>query len=529
MLDTSILDALREYTSRMSHDVTLVLGKGEHASRAELLAMLQDVASVSPRISLIEEDSGLSTPLCSAASFTLLQEGRETGIVFSGVPGGHEFSSLVLALLQSGGVPLKLDPGIQAAIRSIQRPLHFETVVSLSCHNCPDVVQALNQMALLNPLINHEMIDGGVFPELVEQREIQGVPAVFLDGKPFANGKLDVGQIVEKVLALIPADQRAVVAPAADESVIQDVVVVGGGPAGVAASVYAARKGLSVMLIADRLGGQVKDTMGIENLISVPRTTGPELSNALEAHLGEYPVTVRKHLKVHSLEKGEIKSLVLSSGEVVRARTVIVATGARWRELGVPGERENIGHGVAYCPHCDGPFFKGKDVAVIGGGNSGVEAALDLAGIVNSVTVLEYLPELKADKVLVDQLQNTSNITVHTNVATRTINAQEGKVVSLSLTNRASGEELELPLAGVFIQIGLVPNSAFLKDVVELTRFGEVVINDRCETSEPGIFACGDVTTVPWKQIVIAVGEGAKASLAAFEHLLRSRGAAGTA
>ncbi|MCA9785076.1 MAG: thioredoxin family protein, partial [Candidatus Cloacimonetes bacterium] len=324
MLDTSILDALREYTTRMSHDVTLVLGKGEHASRAELLAMLQDVASVSPRISLIEEDSGLSTPLCSAASFTLLQEGRETGIVFSGVPGGHEFSSLVLALLQSGGVPLKLDPGIQAAIRSIQRPLHFETVVSLSCHNCPDVVQALNQMALLNPLINHEMIDGGVFPELVEQREIQGVPAVFLDGKPFANGKLDVGQIVEKVLALIPADQRAVVAPAADESVIQDVVVVGGGPAGVAASVYAARKGLSVMLIADRLGGQVKDTMGIENLISVPRTTGPELSNALEAHLGEYPVTVRKHLKVHSLEKGEIKSLVLSSGEVVRARTVIV-------------------------------------------------------------------------------------------------------------------------------------------------------------------------------------------------------------
>lgn len=521
MLDASLLDALRGYTAHMTTPVTLALAPGEHEKRAELLELLHAFASVSPLVQVMEQAVGVTAPLRGPVSFTLLADGRETGIVFSGVPGGHEFSSLVLAVLQSGGVPLKLDEGIQAAIRGIRVPLGFQTVVSLECHNCPDVVQALNQMCLLNAGIRHEMIDGGLFPELVEERKIQGVPAVFLDGREFANGKLDVGQIVEKVLALLPAD--AVDTAPATGLPEQDVVVIGGGPAGVAASIYAARKGLSVMLVADRLGGQVKDTMGIENLISVPKTTGPELSGNLETHLGEYPVTVRKHLKVKSLEAGSPHSLVLSSGETVKARTVIVATGARWRELGVPGEREYIGKGVAYCPHCDGPFFKGRDVAVIGGGNSGVEAALDLAGIVRSVTVVEFLPELKADQVLVDQLNRTANITVVKNAATRTINATDGKVSSLSYTDRASGREHELPVAGVFIQIGLVPNSAFLEGVVERTRFGEVIINERCETSVPGILACGDVTTVPWKQIVIAMGEGAKAALGAFEYLLRSR------
>jgi alkyl hydroperoxide reductase subunit F len=472
---------------------------------------------VSDKLAVEERDTGGA--LRSPVSFSLEAGGEPVGITFSGIPGGHEFNSLVLAVLHSAGVPVKLDAGIVGLIERVSEPLRFEVFVSLSCHNCPDVVQALNQFAVINPHISVETLDGGLYPELVEQRNIQGVPCVFLNGKLFANGKIDPAQILDKLLERLPA-LAAAPATASRALPVQDVVVIGSGPAGVSAAIYAARKGLSVAMIGDRFGGQLKDTMGIENMISVQKTTGPELAGALHTHLDDYDVTLKEHLRVARVETGDVKTVHLTSGEQLRARSIIVATGAKWRELGVPGEKENIGNGVAYCPHCDGPFFAGKDVAVIGGGNSGVEAALDLAGIVRSVTVVEFMPTLKADQVLVDQARRRDNIRFVTNAATREIHAADGKVQSLEYEDRATGERVVLPFAGVFIQIGLVPNSEFLKGVVDMTRYGEIVIGDRGETSEPGIFACGDVTTVPYKQIVVAMGEGSKASLGAFEYLL---------
>lgn len=517
MLTNDILNALKGYTANMENDVTLVLQTGEREKRAELTEFLSDVTSVSDRLHLEERDT--HGVLRSPVSFMLEVDGKPNGIRFSGIPGGHEFNSLILAILHSSGTAIKLDDSIAKIVKGISEPLHFEVFVSLSCHNCPDVVQALNQFALLNPDISSEMIDGGVFPQLVEERDIQGVPSVYLNGNSFANGKVDTAQLLGKLMEQYP---DAVNTEGGEQLPEQDVTVIGGGPAGVAAAIYSARKGLKVTLIADRIGGQVKDTMDIENLIGTPKTTGPKLTGSMMEHLKDYDITIKEHLKVDNIEKGQIKKVTLSSGEVIDTRTLIIATGAKWRELGVPGEKENIGSGVAYCPHCDGPFFKGKDVAVIGGGNSGIEAALDLAGIVQSVTVFEFLPELKADKVLVDAADARDNIKILKNVATQQIIADNGKVVAIEYQDRESEDIHRQDLAGVFVQIGLVPNSAFLNDAVELTRFGEVVINERCETSEPGIFACGDVTTVPYKQIVIAMGEGSKAALSAFDYLLKN-------
>ncbi|MEM9255192.1 MAG: alkyl hydroperoxide reductase subunit F [Pseudomonadota bacterium] len=515
MLTKDILEALKTYTASMEKAATFVLQTGEHAKRAELKEFLEGVASVSDKIQLQERD--LPDTLRSPISFLLEADDVDTGIRFSGIPSGHEFNSLVLALLQSTGTAMKLDDSIAGMIREVSEDLSFEVIVSLSCHNCPDVVQALNQFALLNDRISAEMIDGGLYPDLIEKRDVQGVPSVFLNGELFANGKVDAAGLVEKLVERNPAMVKV-----ADKASLpmQDVTVIGGGPAGVSAAIYAARKGLKVTVVADRFGGQVKDTMGIENFISVPETTGPKLTGALLEHLQGHDVTLKEHLKVMSVEKGATQSIVLSSGERIDTRTLIIASGASWRELGVPGEKENIGNGVAYCPHCDGPFFKGKDVAVVGGGNSGIEAALDLAGIVQSVTVLEFLPELKADQVLVDRAIERDNITLLTNVATKEIVATNGKVTSIVYQDRDTEQEHVVELAGVFVQIGLVPNSHFLDGVVELTQYGEVVIDVKGATSEPGIYACGDVTTVPYKQIVISMGEGAKAALAAFEHLM---------
>ncbi len=516
MLDPQILAALKEYTTRMSRRVDIVLQPGDHEKRAELKGMLEQIAGLTDHIGLVTDDASLN--LRSGVSYSLRTEDGDTGIRFSGVPGGHEFNSLILALLQAGGVALKLDEGIQSTIRRIEGVMSFETVVSLSCHNCPEVVQALNQFALLNEGITHEMIDGGVFPGLVEERGIQGVPAVFLDGESFGDGRMDTGRILDKLL-----ETRSVAeAPrAAGDDTVWDMTVVGGGPAGAAAAIYTARKGFKVQMIAERQGGQVRDTMAIENLISVSKTTGPELSTALREHMGDYDIPLRDNLRVKEIEDGDVKKLMLNSGEVIQSRTVVLATGARWRELGVPGEKEYIGKGVAYCPHCDGPFFKGKDVAVIGGGNSGVEAALDLAGIVGSVTVIEFLPELKADQVLIDQLEKRDNVRVIRNAATKEILASDGKHVdSLVYTDRGTKEEHSLEIAGVFIQIGLVPVSEYVEGLVEKNRFGEIVVNEKCETSRAGIYACGDVTTVPYKQIIVAMGEGAKAGMAASEYLL---------
>ncbi|MFK8052554.1 MAG: alkyl hydroperoxide reductase subunit F [Woeseiaceae bacterium] len=515
MLTKELLDAVKQYTANLEKDITFVVQTGEHEKRDELLDFLNQFASASPRLSVRETDAGLRGGL----SFAIEADGNATGMTFSGIPGGHEFSSMVLAVLNAGGTPVKLDDALKSVIERVGDDLNFETVVSLSCHNCPDVVQTLNQFATLNSKISAEMIDGGEYSSVVDDRNIQGVPAVFLNGEPFANGKIDTAMLIQKLLEKYP-DIASAKDGDAPSMPLQDVVVVGGGPGGVAAAIYAARKGFSVTVVAERFGGQVKDTMGIENLVSIPQTTGPEVVGGMFEHVKDYDITVKEHLRVDHIEKGDIKTLTLSSGEQIRARSIIIATGANWRELGIPGEKENIGNGVAYCPHCDGPFFKGKDVAVVGGGNSGIEAALDLAGIVKHVTVLEFLPELKADKILVEKALERDNITIITNAASKEIHATDGKVSSIEFEDRESGELRQLELSAVFIQIGLVPNSGFLKDVVDLSQYGEVEINHKAETSEPGIFACGDVTTVPYKQIVIALGEGSKAALTAFEYLI---------
>jgi len=517
MLNNDILNALKGYTANMQNEVNFVLQTGEHSKRDELRDFLSQIASTSDNLNLEERDT--DGFLRSAMSFMLEVNGEPTGVSFSGIPSGHEFNSLVLAILWASGTDIKLDDSLQTIIKNVSDKLHFEVFISLSCHNCPDIVQALNQFALLNPNISTEMIDGGIYPELIEQREIQGVPCVYLNGELFANGKIEIGELVNKLLERDPS-----LANVGDQESLplQDVTVIGGGPAGVAAAIYSARKGLNVTMIAERIGGQVKDTMGIENLISVSKTTGPELTGAMQAHMSDYDITIKEHLRVNSIERGDTKVVHLSSGEKIETKTVIIATGARWRELGVPGEKENVGNGVAYCPHCDGPFFKGKDVAVIGGGNSGIEAALDLAGIVKSVTVFEFAPELKADQVIVNQAMKRDNIEILKNVATKQIVATDGKVSSIEYQDRDTNEIASRDLSGVFVQIGLVPNSQFAEGTVDMSQYGEIEINERCETSEPGIFACGDVTTVPYKQIIISMGEGSKASLSAFDYLIKS-------
>jgi len=512
MLTDDMLKAVSNYLLAMNKPVELVLSGQAHSKRAELTSFLQQLADCSPWLSLVENNQ---SHLRSGVSFSVNRKGEESGIVFSGIPGGHEFNSLILAIVQLGGAGIPLDSGVSEVVGAIDEPLNFEVFVSLSCHNCPEVVQTLNSFAAINPAISVEMIDGGLFPELIAQREIQGVPSVYMNGELFANGKIDAGVIVAKLLERQP--QSAV--QSSDE--LQDVTIIGGGPAGVSAAIYSARKGLKVTLIAERIGGQVKDTMAIENLISVAATDGPKLAAVLEAQLRDYPITVKAHLRVESVEQSSgVENIALNNGEVIRSRTLVVASGARWRELGVPGERENIGSGVAYCPHCDGPFFAGKAVAVVGGGNSGVEAALDLAGIAKSVTVLEFMPDLKADQVLIDKARATANIDILTGVAVEEIVASGGVVTHLAYRQRESGIAQRLPVAGVFVQIGLVPNAQFIQHRVESTSAGEIVVDAKCRTSVPTIFAAGDVTTVPYKQIVVSMGEGAKAALAAYEKIL---------
>ena len=484
MLSPDIIEALKTYTRKLEKNVSFVVQTGQHSKREELMSFLNGIAEVSERLSVEERDQ--SNALRSPISFLIEAEGEDTGIRFSGIPGGHEFNSLVLAMLQAGGTALKLDDDVQALIAGNAEELNFEVFISLSCHNCPEVVQTLNQFALLNSNITNDMIDGGLFQSDIEARDIQGVPSVYLNGELFANGKVDAASLIDKLLERNPGLKQT----AAAELPEQDVTVIGGGPAGVSAAIYAARKGLAVTVVADRIGGQVKDTQAIENLISVPQTTGTELSNALMQHMQEYDITLKENVRVESIvNEGSRKRITLSTGAIIPSKTVIVASGARWRELSVPGEKENIGNGVAYCPHCDGPFFKGKDVAVVGGGNSGIEAALDLAGIVKSVTVFEFLPELKADQVLIDKAESRANITIIKNAATKSVEAENGKVRALRYEDRETGEIHDRELAGIFVQIGLVPNSQFLGDLVNTTRHGEIIIDEKSRTSEAGIFA----------------------------------------
>jgi alkyl hydroperoxide reductase subunit F len=514
MLDANLRDQLKTYFERISGPVEIVASVDDGESSREMLELLADIAALSSLVSVeVMREDGEPKP-----SFSLGRPGEAARIRFAGLPMGHEFSSLVLALLQVGGYPPKVEASLLDQIRGLDRELVFETFVSLSCQLCPDVVQALNLMAVTNPNIRHTMIDGALFQSEVERRQILSVPTVYLNGTPFGQGRLTIEEIVAKLDAGSAAREAAHI----DAKDPFDVLVVGGGPAGAAAAIYAARKGIRTGVVAERFGGQLLDTVGVENFISVKETDGSKLASGLEAHVQHYEVDVMNGQRAQALIPGELIELKLASGASLKARSLIVATGARWREINVPGEREYRNRGVAYCPHCDGPLFKNKPVAVIGGGNSGVEAAIDLAGIVSHVTLIEYDAALRADAVLTQKLRSLPNVTVITSAQTTEVTGDGQKVTGLVYKDRQSGALRPLALAGVFVQIGLVPNTDWLKGSLKLSARGEIEVDARGQTSLPGVFAAGDCTTVPFKQIVIAVGEGAKASLSAFDHLIRS-------
>lgn len=516
MLDANIKTQLQAYLTKLVQPIELVASLDESPKAAEMRALLEDIAGLSEQVSLRLDGNYKRRP-----SFGIARQGQAPRIHFAGIPMGHEFTSLILALLQSGGHPPKLEAYVIEQIKALDGKYSFETFISLTCHNCPDVVQALNTMAVLNPGFEAVMIDGGMFQQEVEERQIMGVPAIYLNGELFGQGRMSA----EEILAKLDTGAIAREAEKISQKEAFDVLVVGGGPAGSAAAIYAARKGIRTGVVAERFGGQVLDTLAIENFISVKETEGPKLAMALEQHVREYDVDIMNLQKAEALVPGENGGPIqvqLASGAVLRSKTVILATGARWREMNVPGEAEYRAKGVAYCPHCDGPLFKGKRVAVIGGGNSGVEAAIDLAGIVAQVTLLEFGSELRADAVLQKKLYSLPNVTVIKEAQTTEVNGDGQKVTGLTYKDRASGAVHQIELEGIFVQIGLLPNTDFLKGSVELSRFGEIVVDAKGQTSVPGVFAAGDCTTVPYKQIIIAMGEGAKASLSAFDHLIRS-------
>ena len=509
MLDSGMIEQLKGVFSKLEKEVQLVICKSDNEKQEELFGMLSDVASTSDNITLVQSESESNAP-----HFFIKYDGKENGISFTGIPGGHEFSSLILAILNSDGKGKFPDDLIISRIQKLKGPIKLKTYISLSCENCPDVVQSLNLMATLHSDFSHEMADGGFIQDEVQSRGIQGVPSVVSDSDLISSGKTELVDLLKKLEEVYGSDESQKESIDLGE---YDVVVIGGGPAGAASAIYTARKGLKTAIIAERIGGQVKDTKGIENLISVPYTEGPELSDKLAKHIAEYDIKVLEYRRVNAVGEGDIKELNLDSGELLKTKALIVATGANWRELGIPGEKEYIGRGVAFCPHCDGPYYKGKDIAVIGGGNSGVEAAIDLAGIVKSLTVVEFLPELKADKVLVDKLLSLENVKVIKNARTTQVLGNGEKVTALEYQNRETEKIESLKLDGIFVQIGLMPNSAFIKDIVETNKFGEILIDEKCRTNVKGIYAAGDVTTIPYKQIIIAMGEGAKAGLATFE------------
>ncbi len=514
MLDTAIKQQLDTYLKNLVNPIEITVSTNDSAKAQELLSLAKEIAELSDKISLSEG----STPSGRQPSMAIGAQGETPRVEFAGIPMGHEFTSLVLALLQSGGHPAKVEQAIQDQIKTLDAELKFETYISLSCQNCPEVVQALNLMAVLNPKVKHTMIDGGLFKEEVEARDIMAVPSIYLNGEVFSQGRMGIEDILNKV-DTGAADKQAEALADKDP---YDVLIVGGGPAGASAAIYSARKGIRTGVVADRFGGQVMDTMAIENFISVKETEGPKLVANLEQHVLDYDVDLIKGQKAAKLSRNELVEVTLENGATLKSRSVILATGARWREMNVPGEQEYRGKGVAYCPHCDGPLFKGKRVAVIGGGNSGIEAAIDLAGIVEHVTVLEFTDRLIADEVLQRKARSIKNIDIIMNAQTTEVLGDGQRVDGLNYTDRTTGESHRVDLAGVFVQIGLVPNTEFLKDDIELSQYGEIIIDERGQTSMPGVMAAGDVTTVPYKQIIIAMGAGSTAALSAFDYLIRS-------
>ncbi|MEY3296667.1 MAG: hypothetical protein RLZZ451_2715 [Pseudomonadota bacterium] len=531
MLDDAIKAQLAAYLQRLQQPIDLIGSLDDSETAADMRALLTEIAALHPSMVSARFDGQAAR----RPSFQITRAGADMGISFAALPMGHEFTSLVLALLQAGGHPPKVEQALLDQVKALEpgQDLVFETWMSLTCHNCPDVVQAINLMAVLNPRIRHTAIDGGVFQQEVEQRQILAVPLVFLNGEVFSSGRMELAEILAKVDT--GAAQRAAAGLSQKEP--YDVLIVGGGPAGAAAAVYAARKGIRTGVVAERFGGQTLDTLGIENYISVLETQGPKFAAALEAHAAQYGVDITRMQRAAKLvpapAPGGLVKVQLDSGAELSGKTIILATGARWRELGVPGEQAFRNKGVAYCPHCDGPLFKGKRVAVVGGGNSGVEAAIDLAGVVGHVSLLEFGDALRADAVLVAKLKSLPNVSIHlmaqTTEITGTSSDGSGKVDGLLFTDRRDGSAHRIALEGVFVQIGLVPNTEWLKGTLALSRHGEIEVDARGATSLPGVFAAGDATTVPFKQIVIAAGDGAKAALGAFDFLMRSGGQAAAA
>lgn len=513
MLDTSLKDQLKNIFAGLEAQYTLdAIVSSQHENRQELAEMLADVAECSAKITYRMKEG-------KELEFSILKNEQPTGIKFRGVPNGHEFTSLLLAILNADGKGKNFpDETTCNRVKALKGSINLTTYVSLTCTNCPDVIQALNAMTTLNPRIHHEMVDGALYQDEVDALKIQGVPAVFADGKLLHVGRGEFGELLNKLEARYGIEESDRV----KEEKSYDVIVLGGGPAGSAAAIYSARKGLSVAIIAERIGGQVKETVGIENLISVPETTGSQLADNLRTHIRQYPIDLLEHRHVEKIELEDNKKILFTAnGEKFSAPAVIVGTGASWRKLNVPGETEYIGRGVAFCPHCDGPFYKGKHVAVVGGGNSGIEAAIDLAGICSKVTVLEFLDNLKADQVLQEKLKSLPNVEVFVSSQTLEVIGNGDKVTGIKVKNRETEESRAIALDGIFVQIGLMPNSGIFHGVIDTNRCGEIVIDSHCRTNVPGIYAAGDVSTVPYKQIIIAMGEGAKAALSAFEDRMR--------
>ncbi len=517
MLDANLRQQLAGYLQRVTQPVEIAASLDESAASKEMQALLEDIASMSDKVTYARRDDAT----VRVPSFSVNCASADMGIRFAGIPMGHEFTSLVLALLQAGGHPPKVDAPVIEQIRSLEGRYEFEVYISLSCQNCPDVVQALNLMAVLNPNVRATMIDGALFQAEVESKQIMAVPSVYLNGAPFGQGRMSVEEILAKLdkgAATRQAEQIRTKAPF-------DVLIVGGGPAGASAAIYSARKGIRTGVVTERFGGQVLDTMGIENFISVQETDGPKLAASLENHVRTYDVDIMNLQRAEALRPADADGLLtvqLASGASLRSRAVILSTGARWREMNVPGEREYRGRGVAYCPHCDGPLFKGKRVAVIGGGNSGVEAAIDLAGIVSQVTLIEFDSRLRADEVLQRKLRSLPNVRIIVSAQTTEVHGAGGKVNALSYRDRGTNDAHRIDLEGVFVQIGLLPNTDWLTGAVKLSERGEIEVDARGQTSLAGVFAAGDATTVPYKQIIIAMGEGSKAALGAFDHLIRA-------
>jgi alkyl hydroperoxide reductase subunit F len=515
MLDAGTKAQLKSYLDRITQPVEIVASLDDSKASKDLQSLLNDVAESSSLLKVIKSrDDNHRKP-----SFSINRPGQSHGPRFAGLPMGHEFTSLILALLQVGGYPPKVDQAVLEQIRALEGDFEFEIYISLTCHNCPDVVQALNLMAVQNPRIKTTMIDGSLFQDEVRERQVMAVPTVFLNGTEFGQGRMSLEEILAKIdTSGVEREARKI----AGKDPF-DVLIVGGGPAGAAAAVYAARKGIRTGIASERFGGQVLDTLGIENFISIKETEGPRFALALEEHVRHYDVDIMNLQRASALVPGrDLIEIKLENGASLKSRSVVISTGARWRNINVPGEQEYKNRGVAYCPHCDGPLFKGKRVAVIGGGNSGVEAAIDLAGIVGHVTLIEYDTQLRADAVLQRKLKSLANIEIITNAQTTEITGDQQKVNGLIYKDRTTGETRKVPLEGVFVQIGLVPNTDWLKGTLELSKHGEIVVDAKGQTSVPGVFAAGDATTVPFKQIIIAAGDGAKAALSAFDYLIRT-------